>query len=281
MIKAIGKCDPKANKFAQFMISPCQKIALNIKVNNVVVSAVQTHKLKGGDKVVITANQNVTWKANPTPLPNSLNAKMYSFTASSQPTNITITATGECDPSASEVAQFAIIKPTITLSEQDVIDIIKVTSTEVVTYIPEADFKKQTAGVIDTILNRVYFNKGNVRGVLNARDQFSQISGKKDAYGSVQNMPEKDIKPKAQEQTIKHLQDRMDGMKSSIGGHYNYFNPYESNPHWGPYVKASAEREGLVFGHGKDIHYHGTAQGERKAPELNIVLPEKYRRKKP
>ncbi len=108
LIKAIGKCDPKASKFTQFIITPCTKIALNIKVNNVVVSAAQMHKLKGGDKVVITANQNVTWKANPIPLPNSLNAKMYSFTASSQPTNITITATSECDPSASEVTTFSI-----------------------------------------------------------------------------------------------------------------------------------------------------------------------------
>ena len=278
-IKATGKCDPKANKYAQFMISPCQKIALDIKVNNAAISAAQPHKLKGGDKVIITANQKVNWNANPTRINSSSNATMYSFTAPSQPTNITIKATSECDSSASEITQFVITKPTITLSEQDVIDIIKVTSTEVVTYIPEADFKKQTAGVIDTILNRVYFYNGNVRGVLNARNQFCKISGEENAYGSVQNMPEKDIKPKAREQTIKHLQDRMNGMKSSIGGHYNYFNPNKSKPNWGPAVKASAEREGLVFGHGVHIHYHGTAQGERKAPELSIVLPEKYRRK--
>ena len=252
---------------------------MDIKVNNAAISAAQMRKLKGGDKVVITANQNVTWQVNNTRLTSSSNAKMYSFTAPHQANDIIVKAIGVCDPSANEIAQFLIPHPTVNLSEQDVMDIIKVTSTEVVTYIPEADFQKQTAGVVDTILNRVYLNNGNVRAVLNAQNQFSDISGNKDAYGSVQNMPEKDIKPKAREQTIKHLQDRMNGMKSSIGGHYNYFNPNKSKPNWGPAVKASAEREGLVFGYGVHIHYHGTAQGERKAPELNVYLPEKYHKR--
>lgn len=154
---------------------------------------------------------------------------------------------------------------TLFLSKQDIKDIVKVTSTEVVLGLKDGDFRAQVAGVVDTILNRsasgVWGRKGDVRAVVNAQSQFSAISGNADAYGSVQRMPDSRINKRTEQAVLEYLQYRLDGGASSVGNHLNYANPYYSSPQSMTWVKPlaiRARREGLVFGSGAAIHVHGT-----------------------
>ena len=261
----------------------CEEIELTFKLNGKTVTEKELAKLNGGDNVVITANQEVTW----TLLGNNKLEKLvqgkasYSFTMP-KTGKFNIKATGKCDPSASKSVAVQAVIPTIQLSEQDIHDIIKVVSTEVDLRVPEEERKRQTRGVIDTILNRIYLamKQGhNVRWVLNRPKHFSRITGKDSPYGSIEKTPDSEIKPWTAKYTEQYLQERTKTEKSSIGGNYNYFNPHESPPSWGPDVKQQAEKSGLIFGTGIYTHYHGTAKGETKAPELKVVLPKGYQPK--
>lgn len=151
------------------------------------------------------------------------------------------------------------------LTRQDIKDIVKVTSTEVVTGLRDRDFRAQVAGVVDTILNRsasgVWGRKGDVRAVINAPIQFSAISGNPNAYGSVQRMPDSRINGRVEQAVLEYLQYRLDGGTSSVGNHLNYANPYYSSQQsmkWVQPLAIRARREGLVFGSGTAIHVHGT-----------------------
>ena len=55
---------------------------------------------------------------------------------------------------------------TLHLSKQDIEDLVKVTSTEVVGSLKGEAFTKQTQGVVDTILNRVASGKWGIRFVV-------------------------------------------------------------------------------------------------------------------
>lgn len=262
----------------------CTEIAFTGTLNDKATNIKELANLKGGERVIITANQKVTWTATneKTLIKVAKSDTIYSFTAPKSGT-FTITAKGVCDPKASKSVSVKVVQslPKLTLSEQDVIDIIKVTSTEVVVNLPDDQFAKQTAGVVDTILNRAFLAKGDVRKVINAPNQFSEISGNAGAYGSVQKMPDKDIKPKVQAQVLAHLKDRANGMSSIVGGHVNYLNPVKSGKvpleQWGNAVVEQAKKEGLVFGVGQNTHYHGTAKGAKQAPKFQLVIPAKYR----
>lgn len=169
-------------------------------------------------------------------------------------------------------------KNTLHLSKQDIEDLIKVTSTEVVPSLKGDAFTKQTQGVVDTILNRVVSGKwgDSVRDVANARRQFTKITGPKsyktksgkvislNPYGSVQNMPDKDVNPRVKAEVLKYLNERAEGKKSSIGEHLNYANPYVSDAKnrkaWVDAFYKKAEKDNLVFGSGKNVHGHGTTQ---------------------
>ncbi|OCZ58459.1 cell wall hydrolase [Acinetobacter seifertii] len=162
------------------------------------------------------------------------------------------------------------------LSKQDIEDLIKVTSTEVVGSLKGEAFTKQTQGVVDTILNRVASGKwGNsVRDVANARRQFSKITGPKsyktkdgktiklNPYGSVQNMPNKDVNPRVRAEVLAYLEERSKGKSSIVGEHLNYANPYSSDKKnrkaWVDAFYAKAQKENMVFGSGKAVHGHGT-----------------------
>lgn len=162
------------------------------------------------------------------------------------------------------------------LSKQDIEDLIKVTSTEVVGSLKGEAFTKQTQGVVDTILNRVASGKwGNsVRDVANARRQFSKITGPKsyktkdgktiklNPYGSVQNMPNKDVNPRVRDEVLAYLEERSKGKSSIVGEHLNYANPYSSDKKnrkaWVDAFYAMAQKENMVFGSGKAVHGHGT-----------------------
>lgn len=168
-------------------------------------------------------------------------------------------------------------KGTLNLSERDIDDIIKVASTEVVPGLKGSAFSKQTAGVVDTILNRASINGGNVRAVVNAKNQFSAISGNKDAYGSVQAMPNSRINSRVRDEVMKHLQARASGQASSVGGHVNYLNPTYSSQkslrEWGNDVVAQGKKSNMVFGSGNAMHYHGTAKGAKQASNFAVRLP--------
>lgn len=155
------------------------------------------------------------------------------------------------------------------------------TSTEVDYGLKDRVFQAQVGAVVDTILNRAasgrWGSKGDIRSVVNAPLQFSQISGNKGAYGSVQNMPNNHIKRRAEIAVLRHLEARMNGADSTVGGHLNYANPYSSSPTsmaWVRPLQIRAQREGLVFGEGRAIHVHGTDPGfaRFKPKPFNIKL---------
>ena len=172
------------------------------------------------------------------------------------------------------------------LTEQDVVDLIKVTSTEVVLLKDENAFQQQAAGVVDTILNRVKSGHwgASVRDVANAHRQFSKITGPKSLkpYGSVQNMPLQDIHDRTKLYVKKYLKERANGRKSIVGGNLNYANKYVSDEYnrkaWVDAFHDEAVKTGLVFGTGHSIHAHGTtADLMRYRPkDFGVVLPQNF-----
>lgn len=168
---------------------------------------------------------------------------------------------------------------TLYLSSQDIEDIVKVASTEVAVGMNGENTKKQTAGVVDTILNRISMKGGNVRAVLNKELAFSAINSKeKGAWGSVQNMPRSAIKPIVEKAVLEHLKMRDSGQKSSVDGNTHYANPNalgrasESTKRWVRDVQNQAKQTGYIFGEGKRIHVHGTPTGERKAKAFKVSV---------
>lgn len=167
---------------------------------------------------------------------------------------------------------------TLYLTKQDINDLIKVTSTEVVASLKGESFKQQTHGVVDTILNRVASGKwgGSVREVANAHRQFSKITGPKsyktkdgrviklNPYGKVQNMPDKDVNPRVKAEVLAYLEQRANGKGSIVGEHLNYANPFASDmknrKQWVDAFYAKSKKEGMVFGSGKAVHGHGTTK---------------------
>lgn len=157
--------------------------------------------------------------------------------------------------------------PSLKLSEQDIIDIMKVASTEVVPSLKGKNFDNQAAGVIDTLLNRAAsgkYGKG-IRGVANQRWAFSDINTpRKSAYGSVQNVPMSRVSKKMERFVREYLKKRASGQASSVGENLNYANPYylgEAKPEtiaWVKEAEAQAKKTGQIFGSGKAIHVHGT-----------------------
>lgn len=155
---------------------------------------------------------------------------------------------------------------TLSLTAQDVIDIAKVTFTEVTQYLSETEKGKMAAAVVDTILNRVVSGLwGNtVRSVVNAKYQFSAISGNSNAVGSVQNFPWAKVNKWMKEFVLSYLKKRASGGPSIVGGHLSYLNPFVSSQNslrqWGNYVVQQAQKTGMIFGKGKAVHYHGTTK---------------------
>lgn len=176
-----------------------------------------------------------------------------------------------------------LIGQTLTLTEQDVIDIMKVTATEVVSSLKGNNFTDQLKGVVDTVLNRSFLNNGDVRGVINKKWAFSDINTpRKSAYGAVQNVPMSRVSQRVKDGVIEHLKYRSMGEKSIVDGNLDYANPYyldeasESTKRWVADVYEQARKSGQIFGAGKAIHVHGTVKGKQPAPEFRVILPESY-----
>lgn len=170
------------------------------------------------------------------------------------------------------------------LSEQDIVDIMKVASTEVVGSLKGKNFEQQAAGVIDTILNRTASGKygKNVREVVNQRWAFSDINApRKGAYGSVQNVPMKRVSKRMENYVRKYLEERALGRESSVGLNVSYANPNylgeasAATKKWVREVEKQAEKTGQKFGAGKAIHVHGTPKADRhKMPsQYHISVP--------
>ena len=170
------------------------------------------------------------------------------------------------------------------LSEQDIVDIMKVASTEVVGSLKGKNFEQQAAGVIDTILNRTASGKygKNVREVVNQRWAFSDINApRKGAYGSVQNVPMKRVSKRMENYVRKYLEERVLGRESSVGLNVSYANPNylgeasAATKKWVREVEKQAEKTGQKFGAGKAIHVHGTPKADRhKMPsQYHISVP--------
>ena len=167
----------------------------------------------------------------------------------------------------------------IRLTAQDIIDIKKVAATEVVGSLKGEAFDKQLAGVVDTILNRVYQKGGNVRAVLNERWAFSDINApRKSAYGSVQNVPMSRVSARISKGVDDHLAKRAAGMASVVGGNTHYANPYflgeasARTRRWVRDVERQANATGQRFGAGKAVHVHGTPAGSTPSPAFKVIL---------
>ena len=168
---------------------------------------------------------------------------------------------------------------TVRLTAQDIIDIKKVAATEVVGSLKGEAFDKQLAGVVDTILNRVYQKGGNVRAVLNERWAFSDINApRKGAYGSVQNVPMSRVSARISKGVDDHLAKRAAGMASVVGGNTHYANPYflgeasARTRRWVRDVERQANATGQRFGAGKAVHVHGTPAGSTPSPAFKVIL---------
>jgi tape measure protein len=168
---------------------------------------------------------------------------------------------------------------TVRLTAQDIIDIKKVAATEVVGSLKGEAFDKQLAGVVDTILNRVYQKGGNVRAVLNERWAFSDINApRRSAYGSVQNVPMSRVSARISKGVDDHLAKRAAGMASVVGGNTHYANPYflgeasARTRRWVRDVERQANATGQRFGAGKAVHVHGTPAGSTPSPAFKVIL---------
>nr|WP_111893481.1 cell wall hydrolase [Acinetobacter sp. MB5] len=171
----------------------------------------------------------------------------------------------------------------LVLSRDDIIDIMKVTETEIIQFKTEKFFYEQAAGVVDTILNRTKSGVWGrtVRSVVNAPRQFSKITGPQNLkpYGSVQNMPLAKVSARIRNFVNSYLLERSKGKRSIVGGNLNYANKYYSDEYnrrlWVDKFHDQAVKTGLVFGYGKAIHAHGTVEElKSKMPKpFKVVLP--------
>ncbi|XXQ68549.1 glycoside hydrolase family 19 protein [Neisseriaceae bacterium B1] len=86
-----------------YMYQVCQDLEITGTLNGKATAAKELSALKGGERVVITANQTVTWTiSNASKLEKvAMNETTYSFTMPKSGT-FTIKATGKCDPSKSK-----------------------------------------------------------------------------------------------------------------------------------------------------------------------------------
>ncbi|MEN8381370.1 cell wall hydrolase [Acinetobacter radioresistens] len=153
------------------------------------------------------------------------------------------------------------------LSEQDIVDIMKVASTEVVGSLKGKNFENQAAGVVDTILNRAASGKfgKSIRDVVNQKNAFSDINAqRKSAYGKVQNVPMSRVSKRMELFVRSYIEKRAQGKKSIVGNNISYANPNflgeasAATKKWVREVEKQAKESGQIFGAGNAIHVHGT-----------------------
>ena len=172
----------------------------------------------------------------------------------------------------------------LNLSEQDIVRIMKVASTEVVPSLKGKNFENQAAGVIDTILNRTASGKfgDSVKDVINQPYAFSDInSSQKTAYGSVDKVPMNRVSKKMEQFVRKYLEDRANGKASSVGDNISYANPNflqkasTNTKKWVREVEKQAKASGQIYGAGSAIHVHGTPSADawKKPKAFYVTTP--------
>ncbi|WP_338558104.1 phage tail tape measure protein [Acinetobacter sp. KS-LM10] len=172
----------------------------------------------------------------------------------------------------------------LNLSEEDIVRIMKVASTEVVPSLKGKNFENQAAGVVDTILNRTASGKfgGSVSDVVNQRWAFSDINApRKGAYGSVDKVPMSRVSKKMENFVRAYLEERANGKVSSVGQDISYANPNflgeasQSTKKWVREVEAQAKKSGQIYGSGNAIHVHGTPSADawKKPKQYYISTP--------
>ncbi|ULJ59875.1 hypothetical protein [Wielerella bovis] len=87
----------------------CTEIEFTATLNGKATTAKELAALQGGERVIITANQDVTWSANDNKKLGkvSINSTTYSFTMP-KAGSFTLKATGKCDPKASKSVTVAV-----------------------------------------------------------------------------------------------------------------------------------------------------------------------------
>lgn len=125
----------------------------------------------------------------------------------------------------------------------------------------------QAHGVIDTILNRTasgHFGR-SVEAVVNQRKQFSNINGPvawREGRHSVSEFPDRKVTDRTRRVVADWLEQRAEGVPSSVGDNLNYANPVQgTDPRNLPWVNAL---RGPVLGRGRSIHRHGTTPGNQR-----------------
>ncbi|WP_038342596.1 cell wall hydrolase [Acinetobacter sp. A47] len=182
-------------------------------------------------------------------------------------------ATGAAKAAVSAVKNVVKTGNELKLSEQDIVDIMKVASTEVVGSLKGQAFEQQAAGVIDTILNRTASGKygKTLRDVVNQPYAFSDInSNQKTAYGSVQNVPMSRVSKRMEKFVREYIELRANGKASSVGLDVSYANPYFIGPKasantkkWVAEVVEQAKVSGQRYGAGNAVHVHGTPSADK------------------
>ncbi|MFW2175874.1 LysM peptidoglycan-binding domain-containing protein [Acinetobacter guillouiae] len=173
------------------------------------------------------------------------------------------------------------------LTNDDILNIMKVTETEVIKFKTETYFQQQAAGVVDTIMNRVKSGVwgSSVSSVANAHRQFSKMTGPAnlEPYGSVQNMPASAVSARIRNFVNQYLIERANGKKSIIGQNLNYANKYYSDSknrkQWVDAFHDEAVKKGMILGTGKAIHAHGTVselKGKMPKP-FAVILPKDFK----
>lgn len=154
----------------------------------------------------------------------------------------------------------------ITLSERDRDLITRLAATEADHSLARSNpeqYRLQVGGIVDVVLNRIASSQfpDDISGVANQDRQFSAINGPPSTRkygGRVENVPDGDV-PSVLRQTVEeHLDARMRGEPSLVGGALHYANPHYSSPSNLGWINAL---EGPTFGDGNRIHVHGTTQG--------------------
>lgn len=166
---------------------------------------------------------------------------------------------------------------TLSLSQQDIVDLKKTVATEWV----QGAGDTQAQGIIDTVLNRVASGKwGNsVSDVVNAKSQFSDINGPvawKSGRNNVSDLPMSIIDERTNAIVEGWLKQRADGAQSVIGDNLNYANANYSDASNLSWINKLA---GPVLGSGDAVHQHGTTvdlQGFRPGA-FGVQLPDTMR----
>jgi gas vesicle protein len=162
----------------------------------------------------------------------------------------------------------------LNLSKQDIDYIARVAQTEVDHSLKRSNpemYEKMTAGVVDTILNRIASPSfpNTVEGVVNQRRQFTKIAGpaKEKPYGSVQRTPK--ARASFQQEIENYIGARASGAPSSVGGNLHYANPYHSDKKNRVWID---KLEGPKFGQNRSIHHHGTTEGFKPVGEFSLSV---------